>query len=403
MRIVTATTLYPNSVTPRHGIFVEQRLLQLLKTGQLAANVVAPVPWFPWKGERLGRYGRYARVPAVEQRNGLQVSHPRYPAIPKVGMHLAPGLMALALVPLFRELKKANAPFVIDGHFLYPDGVALAIVGRRLGLPVVLTARGSDVNWFCRYPGPRAMMRWATRHSTHVVAVSHALRERLLAIGAPAERVTVLPNGVDAERFAPIDAAKARAFTGYEGFTLLSVGNLVPLKGHDLVIGAVARLPDVRLVIIGTGPEESRLRRLIHANALDARVRIVADISQDQLVQHYASADALVLASEREGMPNVVLESLACGTPVVATRAGGIPELITTRDAGVLAKERSVEGIAGAIEDLRRDYPDRSKTRAQGLLHGWSPTVEGLLGIYRRALEPGPQDVSARGLDAGRT
>jgi teichuronic acid biosynthesis glycosyltransferase TuaC len=388
LAIVTATTLYPNCVEPRHGIFVEERLLHLVRSGQISARVIAPVPWFPWKGKHFGRYARYAQVPAMENRHRLRVDHPRYPAIPKIGMHAAPYLMALALFPHFRALKaRASVPFVVDGHFLYPDGVALAMIGRWLRVPVVLTARGSDVTWYCDRPGPRAMVRWAVRHCAKVVTVSKALRDQLSSLGAPGERLTVLPNGVDSERFAPIDRDRARAATGYSGFSLLSVGNLIPLKGHDIAVEAVAGMPDVSLVIIGDGPEKGALRRLIRRLGLERRVRMIGNVPQADLVQHYSAADALVLASESEGMPNVVLESLACGNPVVATAVGGIPELITSPDAGVLTTQRSPDGIVRAVRTLRMHYPDRSKTRAQGLRHGWKPTVDGLVDVYRTALD----------------
>jgi teichuronic acid biosynthesis glycosyltransferase TuaC len=386
--IVTVTTLYPNCVEPRHGIFVEERLLHLVRSGQITARVIAPVPWFPWKGKYFGRYGRYAQVPAIESRHQVRVAHPRYPVIPKVGMHAAPYLMALALFPHFRALKaRASVPFVVDGHFLYPDGVALAMIGRWLCLPVVLTARGSDVTWYCDRPGPRAMVRWAIRHCANVITVSKSLRDQLASLGAPGERLTVLPNGVDSERFSPIDRARARLATGCSGFSLLSVGNLIRLKGHDIVVQAVAGMPDVSLMIIGDGPEKGALRRLIRRLGLERRVRMIGNVPQADLVQHYSAADALVLASESEGMPNVVLESLACGNPVVATAVGGIPEIITSVDAGVLTTERSPDGIMRAVETLRAHYPDRSKTRSQGVQHGWTRTVDGLVDVYRTALD----------------
>src|SRR5687768_6111915 len=190
--VVTATTLYPNALQPRHGIFVERRLFQLTRTGAVRARVIAPVPWFPWRNKRFGRYGLYPEIPASEIRHGLSVAHPRYPVLPKMGMHIAPALMALALLPYFRRLHaSAPRPFVLDGHFLYPDGVALALIARLLRVPVILTARGSDVNWFCRYPGPRAMVRWAAQHCAKVITVSDALRQELAAIGVPDSAIAV--------------------------------------------------------------------------------------------------------------------------------------------------------------------------------------------------------------------
>src|SRR5688572_5944599 len=396
--IVTATTLYPNALQPRHGIFVERRLLQLSRTGAIQARVVAPVPWFPCRSKRFGRYGLYAEIPASEVRHGIPVAHPRYPVLPKIGMHVAPALMAAALLPYFRRLQASAArPFLLDGHFLYPDGVALASIARLLKIPVVLTARGSDVNSFCRYPGPRAMVRWAARHCAKVITVSDALRQKLAAFGVSDDAIAVMRNGVDEQLFTPIDRSAARATVRYEGFTVLSVGNLVPLKGHDLVIEAVARIPDARLVVIGEGPCATPLRRLIAARGLEQRVSMLGNVSQAELVQHYNAADALVLASSSEGMPNVVLESLACGTPVIGTAVGGIPELITSPEAGLIVPDRNAAWIAQAIQELRRAYPDRLRTRRHALKFNWKTTVDGLLDIFDDALSGYEQPARARG------
>jgi teichuronic acid biosynthesis glycosyltransferase TuaC len=394
--IVTATTLYPNALQPRHGIFVERRLLELSRTGAIDARVVAPVPWFPWRSKRFGRYGVYAEIPPSEVRHGIPVAHPRYPVLPKIGMHVAPALMAAALLPYFRRLQASAArPFLLDGHFLYPDGVALALIARLLKIPIILTARGSDVNLFCRYPGPRAMVRWAGQQCAKVITVSDALRQKLAAIGVPDDAIAVMPNGVDEQLFAPVDRLAARVTMGYDTFTILSVGNLVPLKGHDFVIEAVARIPDARLVIIGEGPCATPLRRLITERGLEQRVSMIGNVSQAELVQHYNAADALVLASSDEGMPNVVLESLACGAPVIGTAVGGIPELITSPDAGLIVPDRNAAAIARAIEALRSAYPDRSRTRRHALKFSWKATVDGLLDIFDDALSRYEQPVSA--------
>jgi teichuronic acid biosynthesis glycosyltransferase TuaC len=394
--IVTATTLYPNALQARHGIFVERRLLEITRTGAIRARVVAPVPWFPWGSTRFGRYGVYAEIPASEVRHGIPVAHPRYPVLPKIGMHVAPALMAAALLPYFRRLQTSAArPFLLDGHFLYPDGVALASIARLLKIPIVLTARGSDVNVFCRYAGPRAMVRWAAQHCAKVITVSDALRQKLAAIGVPNDVIAVMPNGVDEQLFAPVDRLAARKTLRYDGFTILSVGNLVPLKGYDIVIEAVARIPDARLVIIGEGPCATALRQLIAERGLEQRVSMIGNVSQAELVQHYNAADALVLASSSEGMPNVVLESLACGTPVIGTEVGGIPELITSPDAGLIVPDRNAATIARAIQALRSAYPDRSRTRTHALKFSWKATVDGLMDIFDDALSGYEQPVSA--------
>src|SRR5690625_2188722 len=155
-----------------------------------------------------------------------------------------------------------------------------------------------------------------------------------MALNVPAGRVTTLRNGVDLHRVRPLDRTSLRKKLGFEGALLLSVGHLTALKGHDLVIQALQSLPGVTLVVIGDGPLKTSLLRLDERIGVAGRVRFCGGMSQDSLVGYYNAADILVLASSREGMPNVVLESLACGTPVVATDVGGIPEVVVAPAAG---------------------------------------------------------------------
>jgi glycosyltransferase involved in cell wall biosynthesis len=377
--ILTLTGLFPSAARPRHGIFVEERLRHLVAAGGITASVVAPVPWFPFTSRRFGEYADFARTPRTDVRHGLDVTYPRYLVIPKVGMSVAPFLFAVALLPLVRRLKRQHPGLaLIDSHFLYPDGVAACLLGKWLGIPVLLTARGSDVNLYPKYAVPRRLIRWAVGHAARVVTVSDALRDALLALGADPAKVITLRNGVDLQRFQPGDRTAARSQLGLTGPTVLSVGNLLELKGHQLLIEALAELPGVTAVIAGEGPMRPALERLARELGLSDRVRLLGNLPQEELVACYNAADLLVLASSREGMPNVVLESLACGTPVVATAVGGIPELIDSDESGRLLTDRSAAAIARAVQALLASPPDRSGVAAQGARFSWNPTIEGL-------------------------
>ncbi|HEX9173229.1 MAG TPA: glycosyltransferase family 4 protein, partial [Telluria sp.] len=146
MKILTFSTLFPNSEKPGHGIFVETRLRHLVASGQVEARVVAPVPWFPSAHPRFGQYARQARVPRAELRHGIAVSHPRYPVLPKIGMNVAPLLLAQAVKPAIARLLDEGFDFdLIDAHYFYPDGVAAAMLARHFNKPLVITARGSDI------------------------------------------------------------------------------------------------------------------------------------------------------------------------------------------------------------------------------------------------------------------
>jgi len=387
VRILTFSTLYPNSVEPGHGIFVETRLRHLLQAGGIESRVVAPVPWFPFRGEAFGRYGRLARIPARESRNGVEVEHPRYVVVPKVGMTIGPYLLYRAAARSLRAILRAGYEFdLIDAHYFYPDGVAAAMLGRAFRKPVVITARGTDINLIPRYALPRRMIRWAGSRAAAMITVCQALKDTMVDLGIDGDRITVLRNGVDLELFHPLDREAARAAHGLTGPTLLSVGYLIQRKGHDLVIRALAELPQTRLLIAGDGPDDAKLRRIADEAGVADRVTFLGRVAQNRLPELYTAADALVLASAREGWANVLLESMACGTPVVASNVWGTPEVVAVPEAGRLAAERTPAAIAAAVRDLFAAPPTRSSTRAYAEGFSWDATTEGQQRIFRRVL-----------------
>jgi len=381
MKILTFSTLFPSSEKPGHGIFVETRLRHLAASGQVEARVVAPVPWFPSTHPRFGAYARMARTPRSEQRHGLRVEHPRYPLLPKIGMNVAPLLLAQAVKPAIRRIIDEGYDFdLIDAHYFYPDGVAAALLARHFKKPLVITARGSDITLLPRYPLPRRMIRWAARRAGAVITVCNALRDEVVALGVDEQRVTSLRNGVDLELFQPLERAPNAAFT------LLTVGHLVPVKAQELIIQALPLLPDTRLVVAGDGPNRAMLEQLTRDLGVAARVSFLGAVPQAQLREHYGRADALVLASSREGWANVLLESMACGTPVVASRVYGTPEVVAAPEAGVLMDERSPQGVAEAVMRLRAAYPDRAAVRRYAERFSWDDTTAGQLRVFRDVL-----------------
>ncbi|NHZ97203.1 glycosyltransferase family 4 protein [Massilia sp. CCM 8734] len=383
MKILTFTTLFPNQVKPNHAIFVETRLRHLVASGQVEARVVAPVPWFPFTGKRFGQYGDFARVPASEERFGLPVLHPRYPVIPKIGMNFSPALLANAARATVGRMLDEGFDFdLIDAHYFYPDGVAAVKLGKHFNKPVVITARGSDISLIPNFAKPRKMIQWAAANAAAVITVCDALKTELVQLGADPATITPLRNGVDLQRFRQGERAALRRELGLDGFTLLSVGHLVELKGHDLAIGALPLLPGVTLLIAGSGVELPRLQALARELKVEERVRFLGAVPQPELPRYYGAADALVLASSREGWANVLLESMACGTPVVASRVWGTPEVVAAPAAGVLMRERSRRGVADAVNALRADYPAHDHTRRYAEQFSWDSTTAGQLKLF---------------------
>ena len=387
IKILTFSTLYPNAAQPTHGIFVENRLRHLLESGEIEVKVVAPVPWFPLASPAFGKYGNFAKVPEHEVRHGIEIWHPRYWVLPKIGMSIAPLLMARAVRETVRNIREQGFDFdLIDAHYFYPDGVAACMVANRLGKPFVVTARGTDINLIPRHSLPKRWILWAANKSRAMISVCQALKNEMTKIGIAADKVTALRNGVDLEFFNPGNRAEIRKQLNISGKTLLSVGYLIERKGHHLIIEALSRLPDVRLYIAGEGEMSAQLHKLASDNGVADRVIFLGALDRESLRRYMVAADALVLASSREGMANVLLESIACGTPVVATPLWGTPEVVAVPEAGVLTRDRSVEGIVEGVSRLFAHYPNREATRRYAEKFSWDDTTRGQLEIFRRVL-----------------
>jgi glycosyltransferase involved in cell wall biosynthesis len=387
IKLLTFSSLYPSVARPQHGIFVETRLRHVLATGAADSRVVCPVPWFPWKHSMFGSYASFARTPSHDTRHGVSIDYPRYLLLPRVGMTTAPLSMAVAALSALKAVRDNGYNFnLIDAHYFYPDGVAAAWLARRLGKPVVITARGTDLNLIPEHRLPRRMIQWAAGQADAVITVCQALKDTLVNLGVPEKKVRVLRNGVDLKAFHPVDRQSCRARLGLNGTTLLSVGHLVERKGHHLAIEALAELPGVRLLIAGDGEERGALQSLAGKIKVVDRVTFLGAVPQQELKHYYSAVDALVLASSREGWANVLLEAMACGTPVIATNVWGTPEVVRSREAGVLMEERSARALVQAYARLFADYPSHDATRRYAEQFGWEDTTRGQLALFSEIL-----------------
>ncbi|MGB7998260.1 MAG: glycosyltransferase family 4 protein, partial [Photobacterium halotolerans] len=393
MKILTISTLYPNASNPRHGIFVETRLRQLKKHyPQTDITVIAPVPWFPFSHPVFGQYSDYASVPFTESRYGIRIYHPRYLVIPKLGMSLTPSTLARSLHKQIARLMQQGFDFdLIDGHYFYPDGVAIASVASTLNKPFTMTARGTDINLIPAYPKARKRIQQVLSVSNHNLAVCEALRQSMIELGAVPDKVSTLRNGVDLELFSFSDESQQPALRQALNLpvnvpVILSVGLLIERKGHHLVIEALRHIPDALLLIAGTGPKAKALSALAKQHGVAQRVRFLGKLSQEELSAYYGAADLLALASDREGWANVLLEAMACGTPVVATNIWGTPEVVRKPQAGTLV-ERNVTAIAEGIRQLLKKPFSRADTRHYAEQFDWSATSEGQYQLFNRLIK----------------
>jgi glycosyltransferase involved in cell wall biosynthesis len=390
LKVLTFSTLFPSSIKPSHGIFVETRLRELLKSGQVESRVIAPVPWFPSTNPRWGEYAKLAAVPAREQRNGIDVRHPRYLLLPKVGMTSAPLTLALGARAAVQELIAEGFDFdLIDAHYYYPDGVAAALLAKWFNKPLTITARGTDLNLIPQYALPRRMIGWAAERASGSIGVCAALMDVLRGWGHDPARLHVMRNGVDLERFRPLPQAAMRAELGLEGAPLLlSVGHLIERKGHGVAIEALAALKQrhsgARLVVIGEGEQRAALIALADRLGVGAEVRFTGALPNTELLKWYSAADLLLLCSSREGWANVLLEAMACGTPVVASDIWGTPEVVARPEAGRLVAERNGAAFAAAITGLLAAGTDRAAVRGYAEGFSWQATTDGQLALFRR-------------------
>jgi len=355
LRILTFTSLFPSEARPRHGIFVETRLSHLVRDCAVDARVVAPVPWFPFDAPAFGSYARLAATPRRALRaEGMQVTYPRYLMLPRVGVPWQPRSMARAAAPdIARWQRDGWHPDLIDAHYLYPDGVAAALLAERLRLPLLLTARGTDVNVLARLPGPGRRILWAAERAVAVITVSAGLRDTLVALGVDPSRVVVLRNGVDPSIFYPEDRATMRQRLQLpEGPLAACVGNLVPEKGFELAIEMLGHQAEMRLVIVGDGPLRNELGMLASRLGVAERVSFLPVMAQSELRGVYSAADVLLLTSTREGWPNVVLESLACGTPVASVDVGAVRDMLTDPAVGRIVPARDARQLSTAVFEL---------------------------------------------------
>ena len=391
MRVLTVTSLWPNTAQPNHGIFVENRMARVHATGRAEVTVIAPVPWFPSTAPVFGPYATFAKVPAREIRNGIRIEHPRYGTIPKVGMRVQPALYHAALARCAKRLIAETGPFdLIDAHYFYPDGVAAARLADDLGLPLTITARGTDINLIPETSASaRQAVLAAAAQAGASITVCEALRAEMIEMGADGGRIHALRNGVDLEAFRPPvtnrGVLKAALDVPVDAPLVVSVGGLVERKGHHLTIDAVAAQPGIHLRIAGGGPETGALEAQIASLGVADRVRLTGPLPHSALADFYGAADISVLASSREGWANVLLESMACGTPVVATDVWGTPEVVAAPEAGLLCSRDAVS-IGTQIAALLAALPDRTATRAYAEGFSWDDTVEGVLQVFENVM-----------------
>jgi glycosyltransferase involved in cell wall biosynthesis len=374
MNILTVSTLYPNPMDAKHGIFVQTRIQQLKRRyPDVNITVIAPVPYFPIQTPVSSFIDKDALPFQRVDEFGIEVYHPRYLTVPKLGMFWAPFSLTKCLKNTMTHIDKSFD--LIDGHYFFPDGVAIKNLASFLQIPFVCTARGTDINLIPQNPLAKSMIKKVLIDSHFNLAVCDALKSEMIALGSPQDKTMTVRNGVDLERFKwsdPTEQLAKKAKFGIQNQLVVSIGGLVERKGHHLTIQAIADLNDsnITLAIAGNGPELSNLKKLAKQLNIEDRVLFLGVLNQSQVNEWFMAADLSVLASSREGWANVLLESMASGCPVVATNVWGTPEVVSEGSFGELC-ERTTNDIALKIKKQLNKTINREAVRRYAERFSW--------------------------------
>jgi glycosyltransferase involved in cell wall biosynthesis len=388
MRVLVMTKIFPNAAEPLSAPFNRQQIAALGR--RCDVEVLAPIPWFPGAGlfSRWSGAGRLTGVPPAESIDGLDVTHPRTPYLPRFGHVLSAALYGAALYPAVR--RRRGRFDVLLGTWAYPDGVAAVALGRAMGVPTVVKLHGSDMDVLSKRPSLRRQLAWALPRAARVVAVSRALGQQAAALGVAADRIDIVTNGVDSTLFHPRDRVAARAELGRAGDArrwILYVGRVEADKGMLELGPAFTRLaaasPDVALMVVGDGKARAAMEETLRP--LGDRVVFAGARPFAEVPVWMGACDLLTLPSHHEGTPNVLLEALSSGRRVVATRVGGIPDVVHRPELGALVPVGDVDALAAALGDVATQPYDAAAVAALGARGGWDESAARLQDVLARA------------------
>ena len=393
VRVLAVSYLFPNSVYPNRGVFVLNRLKAVREYADV--TVINPILWFPLCS-RLARYQGYERIPRHEVIDGIDVYHPRFLSVPLVLKAVVALMYCLAVLPLALRLHKKCSFDIIDLHWTFPDLPAGRLLSKMLGISQLATVRGDSGLHLNERSFPSFVVKRLLPRSAVVITLSDRLREHCLRLGVPPARLVTIRNGVDSEQFRHLPQQECRRQLALPSAAtiVLAAGYMTPHKGFDRIIRALPELlnscPDVELYLLGPSGAFAKGDRTAELNALTQRlgvadhVHLVGEVANADLVTWYNAADLFCLSSRTEGCPNVVLEALACGCPVVGTDVGAVSELIVDEAMGIVVDNSGAGVRSGLLAATRRIY-DRPAIATRMRPLDWNWCARQVLAVYRRA------------------
>lgn len=388
IRVLISTSTYPRWESDTEPDFIAQLAQRLVECG-MEVHVLAP------------------HAPGAQREETLHGVHiHRYRYAPDFFEHLAyesgilsnlrhsPWKYALVLPFLFNQAWQLRILIrrlhiqVVHAHWLFPQGLLAAWIARRFHVPVLVTGHGSDLSalrgtFFAR------LHTWTLQQATHATVVSQAMRRSCLRLGIPAEKISVLPMGVDfAARFA------AKELTVRDG--LLFVGRLIPVKGCAILLKAFSQLSklhhELRLTIVGDGPERPALEQYVTQHALSGKVRFLGAVANDKLGDYYRRASIVVMPSLQEGLGLVAVEALGSGCALVAHDLPALRDVVRDKETGLLVPIDDASALYTAIESLVNQPSLRERLAQAGRLEvlsrfDWSIISDGYSAILSELVD----------------
>lgn len=386
-KIIVFSSLFPSAVRPGAGVFIRERMFRV--GCHLPIVVVSPVPWFPL--QEVIRYWRphFRLQPArYEEQDGFQVFYPRFFSLPGLLKGLDGFFMALGCLPVFYKLKREFKFNIIDAHFAYPDGYAATLLGQWFKVPVTITLRGTEVP-LSRMPERKERMLTALKRAARVFSVADSLKQHVVSIGADPGKILVVGNGVDSEKFYPLEKAAARQSLAIpaDARVLVSVGGLVERKGFHRVIEVLPEIiksyPDLIYLIVGGGGPEGDIRlqleEQVKNSGIEDNVRFLGSLPPEQLKVPLSASDVFVLATANEGWANVFLEAMACGLPVITTDVGGNREVVSDQSIGTIVPFGEALALQQALLNALEKNWDKTVIIEYARQNSWNKRVDVLV------------------------
>jgi len=388
MKVISVCHMFPNSVNPNLGIFVKERLIHVAQ--KIDLTMVAPVPSFPFI-EHTKKYAGYSGIKLREERDGLVIAHPRYFMIPKYFKTLDPFFYEISLRKFIESSVKEEDSLIFDAHWVYPDGFAALEWGRKFNKKVVVTVRGNEAIHYYQNTAIRKKIVNKMHLFDHVISVSEDLKCKLIyEYGVSPDKISVIHNGIDKIKFAPINKAYAKNTCGLSGDCkfILAISRLSSEKGLEFLLEAMTKLAtkNVKLALVGDGPLYNRLNDYVTSNNLSEKVLFLGAVPHKDLYLWYNAADVFCLPSLWEGCPNVVIESLACGTPVVSSNVGAVPHFVNN-DCGAIVPRGDADSLAKALDKvLNREWDQNDVSRTPALREWWE-VADDVIALFNKVLE----------------